>query len=159
MQARRLLPEFRPQAVSIRPAPRSLLRYILYPLWGVLLVYPTARILAPFFPLWRDILLHLAAIAYIPLVWSAAVKILDCCTAGIGLGDGFVTLRYSRRLTLHTVTIPQNDMVSCHFRQTLFQRRRHTGDLIVHTYSEEPRRHRVRNIREADAAHFLHQEL
>lgn len=158
-QTRRLLPEFRPQAVTVRPAPRSLLRYILYPLWEMLLVYPAARIAAELFPTWRDILLHLAGIAYIPLVWAAAVKILDRYTAGIGHGDGFVSLRYSRRLTLHTVTVPQSDIVSYRFRQSVFQQRRHTGDLIVHTYSEEPRHHRIRNIREADAVRFLKQDL
>ncbi len=158
-QVRRLLPEFHPQTVSVRPAPRSLLRYILYPLWGLILVYPAARILAPLFPLWRDVLLHLAVIATIPLVWMTAVKAVDRFTAGIGYGDGFVTMRYSRRLTLHTVSVPRGDIVSCRFRQTPFQRRRHTGDLILHTYSEEPRRHRIRNIREADAAHFMQQEL
>ncbi len=156
-QTRRLLPEFRPQAVTIRPAPRSLLRYIAYPLWGMLLIYPAARIIAPLFPLWREILLHLALIAYIPLVWAAAVKILDRYTAGIGCGNGFVTLQYSARLTFHTVTVPQSDIISYRFRQSVFQRRRHTGDLIILTYSEEPRRHRIRNIRETDAATFLHQ--
>lgn len=157
-QTRRLLPEFRPQAVNIRPAPRSLLRYIAYPLWGMLLIYPTARIVAPLFPLWREILLHLALIAYIPLVWAAAVKILDRYTAGIGCGDGFVTLQYSARLTFHTVTVPQSDIISYRFRQSVFQRRRHTGDLIILTYSEEPRRHRIRNIRETDAARFIDRE-
>ena len=154
-QTSRLLPEFHPQAVSIRPAPRSLLRYILYPLWGMLLLYPAAHIAAELFPLWRDILLHLAAITYIPLTWAAAVKVLDRYTAGIGHAEDFVTLRYTRRLTFHTVTVPQRDIVSYRFRQSLLQRRRHTGDLIVHTYSEEPRRHRIRNIRAADAARFL----
>ncbi len=154
-QTRRLLPEFRPQTVTIRPAPRSLLRYIAYPLWGILLLYPASHIAAALFALWRDILLHLTHIAYIPLVWALAVKILERCTAGIGFSDDFVTLCYSRWLTFHTVTVPQNDIVSCRFRQSLFQRRRRTGDLIVHTYSEAPRRHRIRNIRESDATHFL----
>lgn len=157
-QTRRLLPEFRAQAVTIRPAPRSLLRYIAYPLLGILLLYPASHIAAALFPLWRDILLHLTHIAYIPLAWASAVKILDRCTAGIGYGDGFVTLRYSRRLTLHTVTVSRNDIVSCRFRQSLFQRRRHTGDLIILTYSEDPRRHRVRNIREADVTHVFRQD-
>ncbi len=154
-QSRRLLPEFRPQAVTIRPASHSLLRYILYPLWGIALLYPVARIIAALFPLWQDVIMHLAHITYIPLVWAATVKILDRYTSGIGHGEGFVTLRYSRRLTFHTVTVPRKDIVAYRFRQSPFQRRRKTGDLIIQTYSEEPRRHRIRNIRECDAAQLL----
>ncbi len=154
-QTTRLLPEFHPQAITMRPAPRSLLHYMVRPLWGMLLTLPCAHIIAPFLPLWGDILLHMASIAYIPLLWATTVKILDRYTAGIGHANDFVTLRYSARLTFHTVTVPKQDIIACRFRQTVFQRRRHTGDLIIHTYSEEPRRHRIRNIRETDAASFF----
>lgn len=152
-----LLPEFESQEITVRPAPRSLLRYIAYPLWCILLLYPCVRIIAPLFPLWQDLLLHLMLIAYIPLLWAATVKIIDRYTAGFGYGNGFLTMRYSERLTFHTVTVSQSEIVSCRFRQSIFQRRRNTGDLLIYTYSEGPRCHRVRNIRKADALHFLHQ--
>ncbi len=154
-QARCLLPEFCPQAVTIRPTTNALLRYIAYPLCGLLLTYPTAYVVAPLLPLWQDILLHLALFAYIPLAWAATVKVVDRFTAGVGYGNGFVTLRYSRWLTFHTVTVRQSDIVAVHFRQSVFQRRRQRGDLIILTYSEEPRRHRIRHLSECDAGQFL----
>lgn len=155
-QARRLMPEFHTKKVTIHPAPRSLWRYIALPLCSMLFIYPTAYVIAPLFSLWRDIVLNLALIAYIPLIWATTVRIIDRYTSGIGCGDGFVTLRYSKHLTFHTVTVPQADIVSCHFRQSMFQRRRQKGDLIILTYSEEPRRHRIRHIRENDARKFMY---
>ncbi len=153
--ARCLLPEYQPQTITIHPTTNALFRYIVYPLCGLLLTYPTAFIVARFLLLWQDILLHLALIAYIPLIWATAVKIVDRYTAGVGYANGFLTLRYSRWLTFHTITIRYSDIVCIQFRQSLFQRRHQRGDLIILTYSEEPRRHRVRHLSERDVRQFL----
>ena len=158
-QANLLMPEFQTQTVTVRPAPRSLWRYIAMPLCGMLFIYPTAYVIAPLFSLWRDILINLALIVYIPLIWAITVRIIDRYTSGIGCNDTFVTLRYSKRLTFHTVTVSKADIVSCHFRQSVFQRRRKKGDLIILTYSEEPRRHRIRHIRESDAHKFVYMDF
>ena len=150
-----LLPEFPYTPVNIRPAPYSLLRYTLYPLCIIASLYPIACFAAKLFPLWHEVIGHLLFIAHIPCVWLLTIKIIDRYTAGIAKKDGIITLRYSRRLTLHTAIIPTKKIVSCRFRQSIFQRRRNLGDLFIYTHSESERPHRVKNINAADADALL----
>lgn len=147
---RSLLPEFRRSTVTVRPAPYSLLRYTLYPLWIIASLYPVGHIAAQVFPLWREVIEHLLFIALIPCLWLLTIKIIDRYTAGVTQKDGFVTVCYSDRLTLHTVVIPTKKIVAYRFRQSVFQRRRNLGDLFIYSYSEDKCRHRIKNIRATD---------
>ncbi|MBQ4613188.1 MAG: PH domain-containing protein [Clostridia bacterium] len=145
-----LLPEFHRAAVTIRPAPYSLLRYIRYPIVILALVHPTATVLSRLFPIWAEAVGHLLSIVYIPLVWLLILNVIDRYTGGIGIENGCITLRYRSKLTLHTVFFPTDRIVSFRFRQSFFQRRRNLCDVCIYTHSKGTYCHRIKNVRADD---------
>ena len=90
-----------------------------------------------------------------PCLWLLTVRILDRCTAGLGYAGGRYTLCYSRRLTLHRVTVPVDKVAAVHIRQSLWQRRRGVCDLKLYSYHEFRHPHRVRHLRLED----VHKQL
>lgn len=150
-----LLPEFQLSEATVRPSGRSLMRYIFIPLLSIILLFPLSVVCSTLFPAWTELIRHLTVIAFIPCVWFLLVRIVDRYTAGIAWQHGFVTLRYSRQFTLHTVIIPKKKIIACRVRQSPFQRRKNVGDLLIYTHSEDTRRHRIKNIRMTDLQRFL----
>ncbi len=155
-EVQQLLPEFPRQPITHRPAKRSLPRYIRYPLCALATLYPFAHFIAPLFPLWCDTLISLTVLTIIPCLWWLTVTIIDRYTTGIGINDGMLTLRYVKQLTFHTVILPQDSIVLYRFRQSLFQKRKHTGDLILYTYATHKKSHRIRNLRVEDINTLIH---
>lgn len=145
-ELRRLLPECRYHPVELRPVRFSLLRYCLFPFWGLALLYPIYRVVFFLLPDWQELVYHLTFMAYIPCIWLLLVKVVDRYSAGISCRNGMLTLRYSRRFTLHTLIVPQEKVVSWQLRQTPFQRRSNACDLLLYTYNEYRVSHRVRNL-------------
>ncbi len=141
-----LLPEFRRLPIALTPAPCSLFRYMRYPLLMILFLYPAAHIISLLIPWWSEVLINLAILMYIPLLWWLTVSIVDRYTAGIAKQGNCITVAYARRLTFHVVVIPQSKIVVSRFRQSPSQRRKHTGDLFLYTYSEKQKVHRIRNL-------------
>ena len=74
------------------------------------------------------------------------VKTIDRFTAGISRRDGFFNLKYSKWYTFHTVLIPEEKVVAYSLTQTPFQYMAHNCDVLVYTYNEASRYHRIRNI-------------
>lgn len=60
--------------------------------------------------------------------------------------DGFLTLRYSKWYTFHTVVVPEEKVIAYALTQTPFQHMAKNCDLLVYTYDEGSCRHRVRNL-------------
>ena len=57
-----------------------------------------------------------------------------------------MNLKYSRWYTFHTVLVPEDKVVAYDLTQTPFQRIAHNCDVLVYTYNEASRCHRIRNI-------------
>lgn len=143
---RHLLPEYRRRDVTLKAAPLSLYRYIFYPLWAMILLYPASRLLQRLFPSWQELIFYLTVMAYIPCAWQLTVKLIDRFTAGLARTDGFFILQYSRLYTYHTVLVPENKVVAYSLTQTFFQRLAHNCDVLVYTYNESHQYHRIKNI-------------
>ncbi len=142
----KLLPEFHKSPVELKPSKYSLYRYAFYPLWGLVLLYPLYLAVKGWLPGWRELVYHMTVMAYIPLLWLLAVKIIDRYTAGVSHRRGMLTLHYSRHFTLHTVVIPDDKVVVWQLRQSLWQKYKATCDLRVYTYNEYRVPHRVRGL-------------
>lgn len=143
---RQLLPEFKRSPVTLKAAPGSLYRYVFYPMWAMLLMYPVSRQLQLWFPQWQELIYYLTTMAYIPCAWQMLVKIMDRFTAGLSRRDGFLNLKYSKWYTFHTVLVPEDKVVAYDLSQTPFQRLAHNCDVLIYTYNESNRYHRIRNI-------------
>ncbi len=155
IEMRRLLPEFRATEATVKPAALSLFRYCWLPLCGLLLLRPLSMVAAGLLPHWQDLIGHLTFMAYLPFLWLLAVKAVDRYTAGVSYENGFFTLRYSRRFTLHTVLLPRDKLVMYQLRQSPFQRRSGKCDLRLYTYNEYRLPHRIRSLRLEEARSFL----
>ncbi len=138
--------EYRPSAISVRPAPFSLFRYCLFPLLCIVLLYPLSLAARPFFPDWNELIGYLTFMAYLPCLWLLAIRVIARYTAGISRKDGVITLRYARLFTLHTVVVPEDKLVIFAFRQSPFQRRGGRCTLLAYTYHEARQPHRVLNL-------------
>ena len=145
-EVRQLLPEFQRSPVTLKAAPFSLYRYVFYPLWAMILLYPVSRQLQQWFPQWQELIYYLTTMAYIPCAWQLLVKTVDRFTAGLSRRNGFLNLKYSRWYTFHTVLVPEDKVVAYDLTQTPFQRMAHNCDVLVYTYNEASRCHRIRNI-------------
>lgn len=141
-----LLPEFQPGPVTVRPAAGSLLRYIGPALAAMAGAVAGGWLLGQGWSEWKPLTLWLTLAALMPASWFFLVQVLDLHSAGIGYTNGDFTLKYSKRFYLHTVVIPGHNVVGLTLRQSLFQKRRGTCDLLLDSYSQGRRRHRVRNL-------------
>ncbi|MBQ5840822.1 MAG: PH domain-containing protein [Clostridia bacterium] len=145
-ELQRLVPECRPSAIHLRPAPHSLFRYCLFPLLGMVLLYPLSLGARALLPDWGELIGYLTFMAYMPCLWLLAVRVIDRYTAGVSRRKGVITLRYARLFTLHTVAVPEDKLVALRFRQSPFQRRGGRCTLLVYTYHESRQPHRVLNL-------------
>lgn len=145
-EVRRLLPEFTRRPVTLKAAFLSIYRYVFYPLWTMILLYPVSRQLQSWFPQWQELIYYLTTMAYIPCAWQLLVKTIDRFTAGISHRDRFFNLKYSKWYTFHTVLIPEDKVVAYALTQTPFQAMAHNCDVLVYTYNEASRYHRIRNL-------------
>ena len=142
-----LLPEFEDGEVTLRTAPHTLWRYIRTPLiWlGVFPVIGWA--VGRQFPMVRELAVYLSLVAAAPCLWMLAVRIVDHRTAGMGYDRGRYTLCYSRRLTLHRVTLPKDKVAAAHIRQSRRQQKEGTCDVCLYSYHEFRHPHPVHGLR------------
>lgn len=142
-----VFPEYPRPKIELKSAPRSYFGFYMpavlmavLPAVGFVLCYN-------FLPSWFNLLYPAMAITMIPAIWLAMCKTLSMFITGIGFTDGFVTLRYSRRLTFHTVIAPQESIAKIVLRQSPFQRFGGLCTVIVYTRSETRERHLIYGLR------------
>ncbi len=142
----RLLPEYRSTPVSLRPIPRSLPRYCLFPLVSIAVLHPASLLLQWHLPAWEELIGYLTFMALLPCLWLLAIRVIDRYTAGLAHRDGMITMRYARLFTLHTVLIPEDKVVSVRLTQSIFQRRVGSCTVRLYTYNEARQPHRLLNV-------------
>ncbi|MBQ9963740.1 MAG: PH domain-containing protein [Clostridia bacterium] len=76
-------------------------------------------------------------------VWWCAVRWLGYKSAGLGLGEEAVTVRYPRGLALYQVQMPRKTVDHVTVTQSVWQRRRGLCTVTVRCFGEKKRRHRV----------------
>lgn len=141
-----LLPDAAPIPLRVSPCRGAGWRYLRSPLLLLFFLSPVTGGLCRFFPHWQDFITHLAVMTAAPCLWWLAIRWMDRRSAGVGYADGRYTLCFSRRLTLHRVTIPAHKVALVQVRQTPWQRYRGRCDLLVFTNHEFRRPHRVRHL-------------
>lgn len=153
---RMLLPEMTGRPRQIRPPRGSVIRYAMIPFWASLLVPAAAVVAGHFLPGWKQLIAFLGLMLTLPFVWLLVLRIIDCCSAGIAVSSRQLTLRYSRGYTLHTVIIPRKRINYVQLRYSLFQKWAGNCDVLVYTYGEVGRCHKVENLRLREVRELLH---
>ncbi len=142
-----LLPSpYRPVPVSVQPTLSAWWRYTYLPLLGLLSVLLLSDRLAEWLPTWSERLSPLMGLAALPWLWLLVIRWLAHRRAGIGYAKGRFTLCYFRRLTLHRVTVPIDHIALVRVRRSPFQRWRGRCDVLVYSYHEFRRPHRIRHL-------------
>lgn len=152
---RMMLPSFTLSNISLRPKRYYILPYIWAPLLSAVL-FPIAAALAwRFFPGWRGIIKFLLIMGEIPSVYLVIVKLAAKFTAGIGVGEDTVTLKYCTFSRFHTVIVPKSRIAYVKLTRTVFQRVNGTCDVWVYSRGERASRHRIRGIDAGEAEKLL----
>ncbi len=142
-------------AATVKPVKHALWRYVRWPLLILVLIPLAVYLLTPFTATFTELLHFVGVIACIPVIWRLVIAVLDRGSAGMGVTAACITMRYSRKFTLHTVVIPQERISFIRIRQSVFQKRRDICDVYVYTYNEKRTCHRLRQVSKKDVQKLL----
>lgn len=139
---------------AMKPSQNSFMRYIRMPLLlcaAVLTagIFVTQHLIVPYFPNWTELAKFTVFMLTVPLVLFAVVRIVAFRKAGVFYEAGntkMVTLCYYKGLDIHTVTFYACKISHMKIKQSYFQRKKNTCDLILYTGGEGGHRHVVNGL-------------
>lgn len=143
---RMLVPEITPAKATVKPPPRGLVGYILPSSLMLISITLVAKILIGIFPSWHQLISFVAAMAAIPLAWLLLVKFTAFITSGIGENENAVTIRYVRRYSFSTITMPKTRIAKMQITQTPFQRWAGRCNVVIYTNAESKQKHIVKQL-------------
>lgn len=144
----RLLPHFPLCRMMVRPSKRALVRYVLPPLFLIVVaigVYVWLGVIAP---------LPTATIL-VSGVWWFTVRLVGFFHAGMGIRDGAVVMRYPRGLAFYELQVPLSSVDGIVRKQGPFQRKSGTCHVFLMCFGEKQRRHRVWGLNEEAVKRLL----
>lgn len=142
-----VFPEYPKPKITLKSNPKSYLGFYFLPI--VFAIIPSAAFLVfyYFLPTWYAVAYPAFAITLIPAIWLAMCSTLSMFTTGIGFTDGYITIRYSKMYTFHTVVAPVDRIAKIVIHQSPLQRIGGSCTLIVYTTSDAKARHRIQALR------------
>lgn len=142
-----VFPEYPRPKIELKSNPRSYLSFFMMPL--IFAAVPAAAFGAfyVFLPTWFEAAKPAFAISMIPALWLALCRALSMFTTGLGFSGDFMTLRYSKLFTFHTVIVPKERLTQIVIRQSPFQRMSGGCSAIIYTSSESRARHLILGLR------------
>jgi len=150
-----MLPNFTLSNITLRPKNFYIFPYIRAPLFAALIFPAGAVAAAHFFPDWSGFVKFSLIMAEIPSLYLLAVKFAAKFTAGIGVGQDTVTLKYCTFTRFHTVIVPKSRIAYVKLTRTIFQRLSGTCDVWVCSRGEHASKHRIRGIGVKEAEELL----
>ena len=139
-----VFPEYPKPKIELKTHPRSYMSFYLHPIIFTALPLLAFGVFYYFLPTWYAV--AYPAIFLFPALWLAICRTLSMFTTGFGFSDGFMTMRYSRIYTFHTVIVPKDRITKVIIRQSPFQRLGGSCTVIVRTTSEQSPKHLMRGL-------------
>ncbi len=130
-----LLPDYPLHRSCVRVMRQAWGRYMAAPL----LLTAAGAVLWTFGGVWHAP----AFVAAVFGVWWSCIRWIGWGSAGFGVGEHAVTVRYPRGLALYQVQLPRETVDYMTVTQSVWQRRRGTCTVTVRCFGEKKRRHRV----------------
>ena len=151
----RIFPGFNPASPTLTTEGKGVFRFILEPLipiGGIIFAAAATFFSQPGFGVFT---LFAGGMAMLPALYFLAVRLVDFKTGGISMGEGKLTLSYSRGFYLHTVMAEREKVITFRLRQSFFQRRKGKCDVIVYTRTQGRSAHLLRGLPLSQAKIFL----
>lgn len=142
-----VFPEYPKPKIQLKSDPKS---YFGFYMPAVLLaVFPAVDfyLAYKFLPGWYAVIYPAMAITVMPAIFLAMCKTLSMFITGAGFSEDFITLRYSKWYTFHTVIVKKENIAKIVVRQSIFQRFSGLCTVIVYTVSEKRERHLIYGMR------------
>lgn len=145
-----LLPEFQKSGnntLSVRPSNKAFLRYVRWPLifCGLIIVV--------FFSKGLNFAKHFIFIAVLPFMLIVIVRMIAFKKAGIfctidnnAKTKGFITICYYKGLSIHTVSFYSDKISHASIKQSFFQRKNKTCDIILYTGGDGGYKHKIKGL-------------
>ena len=150
-----VFPEYPRPRIELKTDPRSYGGFYLHPILFAALPVCGFVVIYYLLPEWFSFLYPAMAITVFPAIWLAVCRTLSMFITGIGMNDGYVTIRYSRLFTFHTVITPKDRIVKVYLRQSPFQRISGSCTLLIYTTSDKKVRHKIYGLRLQKALRWL----
>ena len=156
-----LLPEFQKaeaKTFSVKPSNKAFLRYVRLPLivCGIIItlgIGAICMIIEPHFAEWLQLAKFSVFMAVVPFVLFAIVRTVAFKKAGIfGItsrdeyAKNFITICYYKGLNIHTVSFYSDKISHISVRQSIFQRKNKTCDIIICTGGDGGYKHKVTGL-------------
>lgn len=154
-RVRTLLPEYKLIPRQIKPIMMSSVRYLWQPFLLCAVLLYLGLVVSVLIPSWNDVIVSVTVIGFIPAVWWFFVGIADLNTAGVSADEKCITLIYAKGFYLHTAVIPKDKITMINLRQSIFQKTYGACDVIVSSYAEGRKKHRVKNLDKSEVEKLL----
>ncbi len=141
--------------LDLKPTYQSYWMFYYAPVALAILPITAYFILFAIFPSWRSVIRVGLIVAEVPAVWLAIVKTLAIFKTGIGVHDGYITMRYSKFYTFHTVVVPKDRIVKVMVKQTYLQHLTGNCSAVIYTASNGTSKHVITGLRLNRALGFL----
>lgn len=150
-----VFPEYPPIKIGLHSDVRSYKGFYTWPIvWAIV---PLAAFLGMYYllPEWYVFAKPALITCFIPSVWMAIVKTVAMFSTGIGIENGYVSMRYARIFGFHSVIMPLDRVEMVTLRQSVFQRVNGTCTMIIHSRSDRKKLHRIMGVRLDRAMNLL----
>ncbi len=142
-----VFPEYPLPKIELKSDLRGFGAFYFWPIMLALLPVVAFEVFYRFLPSWYAVAYPAFAITLIPAVWLAMCKTLAMLTTGFGFSGDYMTLRYSKLYTFHTVIAPKEKIVKIVLRRSPFQRIGGGCTVLVYTTSDAKTCHRIQSVR------------
>lgn len=139
---------------SLKPSPRSFMRYVRTPL--IICAFIIAAgiaamrfIILPYFTRWAELAKFTVFMLVVPFALFAVVRVLAFRKAGIfyeGADTGMVTVCSYRGLNIHTVTFHVSKISHIKIKRSVFQKNKNICDVMIYTGGEGGHKHAVMGV-------------
>lgn len=142
-----VFPEYPRPRIELKSNPRSYFGFYFWPIMMAMLPAAAFAVFYYFLPTWYAVAYPAFAITLIPAIWLAMCKTLSMFTTGIGFNGDYITMRYSKMYTFHTVIAPKDRITKVIVRQTPFQRIGGSCSVKIYTSSDAKAMHYILGLR------------
>ncbi len=142
-----VFPEYPRPKVELKTNPRSYGGFFFWPIVFAIIPVCGFVLIYHFLPDWYVVAYPAVAITVIPAVWLALCKTLSMFITGIGMSGDYITMRYSKMFTFHTIVAPKDRIAKVIIRQSPFQRISGACSAAIYTSSDSKVRHYIYGLR------------
>lgn len=150
-----VFPQYPHPKIKLKSSAKSYGGFYFWPVIFALVPLAAYIAVSIFLPDWKNVAETALIIGEIPAIWLAIVKTLSMFTTGIGIENGYVTMRYSRLYQFHTVIAPMDRITEIVIRQSPPQYLSGLCTAIIYSASDSKIKHYIYGLDLQKALEFF----